>query len=152
MKLTSLVFVAATLSAGAAMAQSVMDPVIADLTAQGYTNVQVERIGDTYRVEAMINGKKRELIYDATTGKILSDRLDTDGDGVVDKSVISNDDEGGSHADDNGQDDSDASDNGADNDSSDDAKNGNSDDHGENDNGRNDNDNDSNDNDGESDD
>ncbi len=150
MKLTSLVFVAATLSAGAAMAQSVMDPVIADLTAQGYTNVQVERIGDTYRVEAMINGKKRELIYDATTGKILSDRLDTDGDGVVDKSVIGHDDDGDSRDDDNGRDDSHDNDNGADNDSNDnDSRDDNSDDHGEN---ENDNDNDSNDNDGESDD
>jgi len=87
MKLTSLVFIAATLTAGAAFAQSAMDPVVADLTNQGYTNILVQQVGNTYKVEATLNGAKREIVYDATTGKIISDRVDTNGDGVVDATV-----------------------------------------------------------------
>lgn len=64
-----------------------MDPVVGVLQEHGYTNVNVERRGGVYKVEAEIRGQKREIVYDAKTGHILSDRIDTDGDGRMDQVV-----------------------------------------------------------------
>jgi hypothetical protein len=78
---------ATLLAAGAAMAAdttSTMDPVVAKLADSGYSDITVETLGQTYQVRAMIGGETRELIYDIQTGRILSDRLDTNGDGRMD--------------------------------------------------------------------
>ncbi len=113
MKLTTFVLIAATLTGSAAMAQTAMDPVVTQLTQSGYTNVTVEQIGQVYKIKATLNGQTRELVYDAQTGKLLSDRLDTNGDGLMDKVLVG---PGGGSADNDGA--------GPDNDSDSDNNNG----------------------------
>lgn len=59
---------------GAAGAQSVQDQIIAQLVAQGYSDIQ---IGYTLlrrlRIVATLHGGEREIIVDPTTGVILRD-------------------------------------------------------------------------------
>lgn len=69
------------------MAKSMMDPVVHTLETHGYRNVHVQRKGGVYKVEGTIKGQRREIVYDARNGHILSDRMDTDGDGRMDHVV-----------------------------------------------------------------
>ena len=94
MKLLTIALITSTLTAGSAFAQSAMDPVVAQLSQAGYTNITYSQVGQTYKVYAMMNGQKREIIYDAQTGQILSDRLDSDGDGIMDHVIQGGDDNG----------------------------------------------------------
>jgi len=74
MKLKTAIFSIALVTASVANAQSSADSVRAQLAGMGYTNIEIERSGSTYSVEAYRNGQKRDITYDATTGEILSDR------------------------------------------------------------------------------
>ncbi len=87
MRFATLVFLVAMISGGASMAKSMMDPVVHTLETHGYRNVKVQRKGGVYKVEGTIKGQKREIVYDARNGHILSDRMDTDGDGRMDRVV-----------------------------------------------------------------
>ncbi len=87
MRFAALVFLLAMMSAGASTAKSMMDPVVHTLKTHGYRNVNVQRKGSVYKVEGTIKGQKREIVYDARNGHILSDRMDTDGDGRMDRVV-----------------------------------------------------------------
>jgi hypothetical protein len=113
MKLTTFALIAATLAGTAAMAATPVDSVLTQLTQSGYSNVTVEQIGQVYKIKASLNGQTRELVYDAQTGKLLSDRLDTNGDGLMDKVLVG---PGGGSADNDGA--------GPDNDSDSDNNNG----------------------------
>lgn len=74
MKLKTAIFSIALVTASVANAQSSADSVRTQLAGMGYTNIEIERSGSTYSVEAYRNGQKRYITYDATTGEILSDR------------------------------------------------------------------------------
>lgn len=151
MKLASLVLVASTFAAGAALAQATtttpapapapapapvpapMDPVVTNLTNQGYTNVQVQQGAGTYTVTASRNGAVRTIVYDAATGQIISDSAAnrTGGAGGFFNPNGMGDDNGMDN--DNGMDDNGSDDNGSSHHSS-------SHDHGNDHNGGNDND------------
>lgn len=75
MKLKTAIFSIAVVTASVANAQSSADSVRAQLSGMGYSNIQIERNGTTYKVEAYRDGQKRELQYNAQTGEILSDRV-----------------------------------------------------------------------------
>jgi hypothetical protein len=134
MKLVTLAFLATTLTAGVALAQSPADTIIANMGNLGYTNIQVETQGLTYQVTATKNGQVRELVYDAQSGQLLSDRIDANGDGQVDMASEhsgSNDhsnanDNSDNSSNDNGTDDSASNDHGN-NDKSNDRNNNNND-------------------------
>jgi polyisoprenoid-binding protein YceI len=87
MRLAALIFLLAMLSADASAAKSMMDPVVHTLKTHGYRNVKVQHTGGVYKVEGTIKGQVREIVYDARNGHILSDRIDTDGDGRMDRVV-----------------------------------------------------------------
>jgi len=99
MKLSTFALIAATLTGSAVMAATPVDSVLNQLNQNGYTNVTVEQIGQVYKIKASLNGQTRELVYDAQTGKLLSDRLDTNGDGLMDKVLVG---AGGGSADNDG--------------------------------------------------
>jgi hypothetical protein len=61
------------LGSAAAMAQAGFDAVIEDLRRQGYGGFEIDRAADRIRVEAERGGERREFIYDARTGSLLSD-------------------------------------------------------------------------------
>ena len=75
MKLKTAIFSIAVVTASVANAQSSADSVRAQLTEMGYSNIEIQRSGTTYTVEAYRDGQKRELRYNAETGEILSDRM-----------------------------------------------------------------------------
>ncbi len=87
MRFAFIVLLLTMLSASTSMAKSMMDPVVRTLETHGYRNVHVQRKGGVYKVEGTIKGQKREIVYDARNGHILSDRMDTDGDGRMDHVV-----------------------------------------------------------------
>lgn len=54
-------------------AQTGLDPVIKTLRDNGYRSIEVEREGNRIKVEARRGGQERELVYDARTGRLVSD-------------------------------------------------------------------------------
>lgn len=73
MKIKTIIFAAALLASNAAYAQSSADSTRAQLSGMGYTNIEIERVGNNYKVEAVRGTQKRLITYDALTGEILSD-------------------------------------------------------------------------------
>jgi|GEM_PF-5505898 NADPH:quinone reductase-like Zn-dependent oxidoreductase len=70
-----------TLAAGTAFAAVSEADIIANLTAQGYSDITVEVEDDgTFEAEAMKDGAEWEIIIDPTTGEELSAELETDDD------------------------------------------------------------------------
>lgn len=70
MKLKTLFFAAATTvaftgSAAKAVPQDVLDAIIADLAAQGFTKLEVKNFNDTVIIEASGPNGKLERVYDA---------------------------------------------------------------------------------------
>lgn len=57
--------------AAAGHAQSIADQAVRQLTAQGYSRIEVKRLGTTVKIEAQRNGRELEVVYDAATGAIL---------------------------------------------------------------------------------
>ena len=73
MKIKTIIFAAALLASNAAYAQSSADSTRAQLSGMGYTNIEIERVGNNYKVEAVRGTQKRLITYDALTGEIQSD-------------------------------------------------------------------------------
>lgn len=64
------------LSVGAAQAQSLAERVITRLQAEGYESIEVTNGLTQIKVEAIRNGRKLEVIYDAVTGAILEQEVE----------------------------------------------------------------------------
>lgn len=109
MKLKTFIFAAALLTSNAAFAQSSGDSARDQLAGMGYTNIQVERSGDTYSIEAYRDGQKREITYNALTGEILSDvsRRETRGTRVVRNAHVVGGNSGSNRSNDNDSNDND---------------------------------------------
>ena len=76
MKRAVMTTIAVLLSTAAGLAQTLgIQGVVEALRAQGYTKVEVQRQGGQIKVEALRDGSQRELIYDAGSGKVLSDEM-----------------------------------------------------------------------------
>lgn len=72
MKKTLLATTAAlALATSPALAQSATDQIIADLQAQGFTYIEIKEGPSQIKVEAVRDGTKLEVVYDAATGDIL---------------------------------------------------------------------------------
>ncbi|UZD89613.1 hypothetical protein [Cognatishimia activa] len=62
-------------------AQSFTDPIVADLVANGYTDIEVETDGDTIIIEAVLGDTEYEFTYDSSTEELLEteeERVDED--------------------------------------------------------------------------
>ena len=82
MKKTLLSTTAAlVLGAGIAFAQTSSDQIIADLQAQGFTRVEITNGPTQIKVEAIRGTEKLEVIYDAATGTIIKQEMETVGAG-----------------------------------------------------------------------
>lgn len=66
---------AIALSAGAVFAQSIAEQVITQLQAEGYQSIEVTNGPTQVKVEAIRDGMKLEVIYDALTGAILEQEV-----------------------------------------------------------------------------
>jgi|GEM_PF-6173544 len=106
---TGLVFLA---SAAPMFAQSSVDEVIAQLTTEGFSDIEVEVNDGTIEVEGYRAGHERELVFDAATWEVLSDETHAefeadDDDDDDDDAEDHDDDESESDDDDDGDDDTD---------------------------------------------
>ncbi|WP_439156390.1 PepSY domain-containing protein [Yoonia sp.] len=66
---------AIAMTATAAFSQSIADQVITQLQEQGYTRIEVENGPTQVKVEAIRDGMKLEVVYDAATGAILKEEV-----------------------------------------------------------------------------
>ena len=120
----TLMLTAALLFAGnMAIAAVDTDAIVADLTAKGYTNIEVKTSDTRVKIEAVNGTEKLEVTYDIATGEIVKqetgtvgagDEIDDDQNGTG--ASDSGDDEGDDHGDHNGDDDHDDDHDGGDND------------------------------------
>jgi hypothetical protein len=55
------------------LAQAGLGPVFGKLRSQGYGGIEIEQVGDEIFVSARRAGETRSLVYDATTGALVSD-------------------------------------------------------------------------------
>jgi hypothetical protein len=73
MRIITTTLAVLALDATIATAQTGLGPVIDALRSQGYRAIEVEREGNRIEVEARRGGRERELVYDARTGRLISD-------------------------------------------------------------------------------
>ena len=59
------------LAANAGFAQSIAEQVITQLQAEGYERIEVKNGPTQVKVEAIRNGMKLEVVYDAATGAVI---------------------------------------------------------------------------------
>lgn len=104
------------LAANMAHAESIADQVIAQLTEQGYQRIEIYNGTKEVRVEATKDGRVLEVVYDATTGEILSQEVSLAGQ----KDDRSDDDSNDDSNDDDSNDDDSNDDDGNDDDGNDD--------------------------------
>lgn len=97
-------------------AQTFTEKVIAKLQEQGFEITEVETGNGLIKVEAMRNGKERELVFDGQSGELLKDEYD--GEDQIDDDEDDDDDE--DHDDDSDDDEDDDEDGDDDSDDSDD--------------------------------
>lgn len=71
MKLFSTTLVVLLCSTGLSMAAITTDAVVADLQAQGYTNIEVRTGPTQVKVEAVRGTEQLEVVYDKATGEVL---------------------------------------------------------------------------------
>ncbi len=83
MNLKSATVLMVLLGSGAAYAQTALDPVLETLRGQGYSNVEITRQSGQVKIEARNGTAQRELVYDAQSGKLLSDEANAAGRGTV---------------------------------------------------------------------
>ena len=112
-KITFAASATAILMATTALAGPVED-LVAQLEAEGYTNIEVEVDGAETEIEGVLNGMEREITVNSETGEILADETEAEDDDEDDN------DEDDSDEDDN-DDDEDESDEDEDEDEKDDA-------------------------------
>ena len=65
--------------AAAGHAQSIADQVVSQLTAEGYTRIEVKTGPTQVKVEAIRNGRELEAVYDLATGAILKQEVNAIG-------------------------------------------------------------------------
>ena len=68
---------AIALASNALYAQSITDQIVSQLQAQGYESIEIENGQTQIKVEAILNGRKLEVVYDALTGVILNEEVST---------------------------------------------------------------------------
>ena len=61
--------------AAAGHAQSIADQVVSQLTAEGYTRIEVKTGPTQVKVEAIRDGRELEAVYDLATGAILKQQV-----------------------------------------------------------------------------
>ena len=61
--------------AAAGNAQSLIDQAVSQLTEQGYSRIEVKRLGTTVKVEAQKGDRELEVVYDSATGDILKQEV-----------------------------------------------------------------------------
>ena len=87
MKTTTLTLTAFLLASSALAQQAqtggFVESAIADLTDQGYTQIEIKNRIGTIKIEAVKDGQQRELVFDRLTGELVRDEtngLDDDED------------------------------------------------------------------------
>ena len=55
------------------LAKAGLGPVFGNLRSQGYGDIRIEQVGQEILVSAARSGEERHLVYDATTGALVSD-------------------------------------------------------------------------------
>ncbi len=68
---------AAGLMGQMALAQSATDQIVTDLQSQGFTAIEIKTGPTQIKVEAIRGGQKIEVIYDAATGQILKQEVES---------------------------------------------------------------------------
>lgn len=102
---------ALAITASAAFSQSIAEQVIAQLQEQGYERIEVKNGPTQVKVEAIRDGMKMEVIYDAATGEVIKQEVGpVDGDDDMTPGVSVDDDDEDFIDDDENDDDSDESD------------------------------------------
>lgn len=64
---------ALVLGTGAAAAEAMFAPLLEELRAQGYSRIDLDREGDQIRIEADLDGTAREVVFDLSSGRVISD-------------------------------------------------------------------------------
>ncbi len=64
------------LTATTGFAQSIAEQVVTQLQAEGYQRIEVKNGPNQVKVEAIRNGRKLEVVYDAATGAILDQEVE----------------------------------------------------------------------------
>lgn len=85
MKTTTLTLTAFLLASTAQA--GIVEDVIADLTDQGYTQIEVKNRLGTVKIEGIKDGQQRELVFNRLTGELVKDEtngLDDDDDALED--------------------------------------------------------------------
>ena len=72
--------VMAILVGGTAVLAAPVDDMIAQLEAEGYTQIEVETEDGVIEIEGVLDGMEREIEIDAETGEILSDEIEPEDD------------------------------------------------------------------------
>ena len=78
-KITFAASATAILMATTALAGPVED-LVAQLEAEGYTNIEVEVDGAETEIEGVLNGMEREITVNSETGEILADETEAEDD------------------------------------------------------------------------
>jgi len=81
MKCTGLFAVLLTVGGTAAFSQNALEPVLERLRDQGFTGIEIKREAGKIHVEGQRSGFERELVYDASTGRLLKDEFQPVSDG-----------------------------------------------------------------------
>lgn len=104
MKRIAILAAAFAMTASMGLAQSVGDSVVADLQAQGFTNIEVKTRANSVKIEAVKNGQKIEITLDKSTGEVIkqeTESVDSSSSTTTeDSSDDSSDDSSGSSSDD----------------------------------------------------
>ena len=72
--------VMAILIGGTAVLAAPVDDLVAQLEAEGYTEIEVEIEDGVIEIEGVLDGMEREIEIDAKTGEILSDVTEAEDD------------------------------------------------------------------------
>ena len=80
---------------------------VAQLEAEGYTDIEVEVEGDVTEIEGVLNGMEREIEINTVTGEILSDETEAEDDEDDDDEDDDDDKEGNESDDDDDEDEDD---------------------------------------------
>ena len=93
MKTIALTSTVAAVVLGTSALAGPVEDLVAQLTADGYTQIEVEVEGEVTEIEAMLNGIEREIEINSATGEILSDKTETEDDDSDEDSDDDSDDD-----------------------------------------------------------
>jgi hypothetical protein len=65
------------------LARAGLGPVFGKLRSQGYGDIAIEQVGNAITISAARPGETRQLVYDASTGALLSDVAGPSSDGIL---------------------------------------------------------------------